>query len=142
MVIRLFSDAMWNCAGGLLYVAEWNSLQHTVASAFLAAVYSDYMSTSGKTELTCSGKSFTAADLRKFAKSQVTLQCHRPSTVNTVTKQAMFRAVAIFRDDNDKSSEMKMVNLQRNSCAEHTALLTISFTPTLSRLTMSLATIR
>nr|CAB3471433.1 unnamed protein product [Digitaria exilis] len=56
--------------GGLLYVAEWNSLQHPVASAFLAIVYSDYMSTSGKTELTCSGKSFTASDLRKFAKSQ------------------------------------------------------------------------
>jgi len=54
----------------LLYVAEWNSLQHPVASAFLAAVYSDYMSASGKTELTCSGKSFRAADLRKFSRSQ------------------------------------------------------------------------
>ncbi|KAK8456210.1 hypothetical protein SEVIR_4G292200v4 [Setaria viridis] len=62
--------AAFRTEGGLLYVAEWNSLQHPVASAFLAAVYSDYMSTSGKTELTCSGKSFTAADLRKFAKSQ------------------------------------------------------------------------
>jgi hypothetical protein len=52
-------------------VAEWNSLQHPVASAFLAAVYSDYMLTSGKTELTCGGQSFTPADLRKFAQSQV-----------------------------------------------------------------------
>ncbi|CAM0909873.1 unnamed protein product [Alopecurus aequalis] len=56
--------------GGLLYVAEWNSLQHPVASAFLAAVYSDYMLTSGKTELGCGGQSFTPADLRKFAQSQ------------------------------------------------------------------------
>ncbi|CAN6162715.1 unnamed protein product [Urochloa humidicola] len=62
--------AAFRTDGGLLYVAEWNSLQHPVASAFLAAVYSDYMSTSGKTEITCSGKSFTSSDLRKFAKSQ------------------------------------------------------------------------
>nr|XP_027190527.1 endoglucanase 24-like [Cicer arietinum] len=30
---------------GLIWVSEWNSLQHPVASAFLAAVYSDYMLT-------------------------------------------------------------------------------------------------
>jgi hypothetical protein len=65
---------MWfgTVSGGLLYVAEWNSLQHPVASAFLAAVYSDYMLTSGKTELSCGGQSFAPADLRKFAQSQVT----------------------------------------------------------------------
>ncbi|KAK3131278.1 hypothetical protein QOZ80_6BG0504430 [Eleusine coracana subsp. coracana] len=62
--------AAFRTDGGLLYVAEWNSLQHPVASAFLAAVYSDYMMTSGKAELSCSGKSFTPVDLRKFAKSQ------------------------------------------------------------------------
>ncbi|KQK17545.2 hypothetical protein BRADI_1g35220v3 [Brachypodium distachyon] len=56
--------------GGLLYVADWNSLQHPVASAFLAAVYSDYMLTSGKTELSCGSQTFSPADLRKFAKSQ------------------------------------------------------------------------
>ncbi|XP_006656489.1 endoglucanase 18 [Oryza brachyantha] len=62
--------AAFRTEGGLLYVAEWNSLQHPVASAFLAAVYSDYMLTSGKTELSCGGQSFSPADLRKFAKSQ------------------------------------------------------------------------
>uniref|UniRef100_A0A0D9WU55 Endoglucanase n=1 Tax=Leersia perrieri TaxID=77586 RepID=A0A0D9WU55_9ORYZ len=62
--------AAFRTAGGLLYVAEWNSLQHPVASAFLAAVYGDYMLSSGKTELSCSGQSFSPADLRKFAKSQ------------------------------------------------------------------------
>lgn len=65
---RLIAEA--NRAGGLLYVAEWNSLQHPVASAFLANFYSNYMATSGKSELTCSGKSFTALDLCRFAKSQ------------------------------------------------------------------------
>lgn len=65
---RLIAEA--NRAGGLLYVAEWNSLQHPVASAFLANVYNNYMATSGKSELTCSGKSFTTLDLRMFAKSQ------------------------------------------------------------------------
>lgn len=62
--------AAFRTEGGLLYVAEWNSLQHPVASAFLAAVYSDYMLTSGKTELRCGGQSFAPADLRKFAQSQ------------------------------------------------------------------------
>lgn len=63
--------AAFRTQGGLLYVAEWNSLQHPVASAFLAAVYGDYMLTSGKTELSCGGQSFSPADLRKFAQSQV-----------------------------------------------------------------------
>ncbi|XBI11656.1 hypothetical protein VPH35_138664 [Triticum aestivum] len=62
--------AAFRTEGGLLYVAEWNSLQHPVASAFLAAVYGDYMLTSGKTELTCGGQSFSPDDLRKFAQSQ------------------------------------------------------------------------
>ncbi|KAM0853561.1 hypothetical protein ACQ4PT_050992 [Festuca glaucescens] len=62
--------AAFRTEGGLLYVDEWNSLQHPVASAFLAAVYSDYMLTSGKTELSCGGQSFTPADLRGFAQSQ------------------------------------------------------------------------
>ncbi|XP_047074375.1 endoglucanase 18-like [Lolium rigidum] len=62
--------AAFRTEGGLLYVAEWNSLQHPVASAFLAAVYSDYMLTSGKTDLSCGGQSFAPADLRNFAQSQ------------------------------------------------------------------------
>ncbi|XP_047074389.1 endoglucanase 18-like [Lolium rigidum] len=62
--------AAFRTEGGLLYVAEWNLLQHPVASAFLAAVYSDYMLTSGKTELSCGGQSFAPADLRNFAQSQ------------------------------------------------------------------------
>jgi hypothetical protein len=94
-MVRLISDAMCNCAGGLLYVAEWNSLQHPVASAFLAAVYSDYMSASGKTELTCSGKSFRAADLRKFAKSQVT-----PTSSLIQNRSCSEKWLSSFRDEN------------------------------------------
>ncbi|KAK6939351.1 Glycoside hydrolase family 9 [Dillenia turbinata] len=55
---------------GLIWVSEWNSLQHPVASAFLAVVYSDYMLTSRTSKFSCDGKSFSASDLRKFAKSQ------------------------------------------------------------------------
>lgn len=58
-------------AGGLLWVSEWNALQHPVAAAFLAALFSDYMLTSRTTELLCDGESYKPADLRKFAKSQV-----------------------------------------------------------------------
>jgi hypothetical protein len=57
--------------GGLIWVSEWNSLQHPVASAFLATLYSNYMLTSQTAKLSCSGKSFSAADLRDFAQSQV-----------------------------------------------------------------------
>ncbi|XP_050207216.1 endoglucanase 10 [Mercurialis annua] len=56
--------------GGLIWVSEWNALQHPVASAFLAALYSDYMLTSRTAKLSCDGTSFRPADLRKFAKSQ------------------------------------------------------------------------
>ncbi|PKI77425.1 hypothetical protein CRG98_002198 [Punica granatum] len=56
---------------GLIWVSEWNSLQHPVASAFLATVYSDYMLTSRTAKISCDGKSYKPSDLRKFAKSQV-----------------------------------------------------------------------
>ncbi|XVF73896.1 hypothetical protein PTKIN_Ptkin13bG0017400 [Pterospermum kingtungense] len=55
---------------GLIWVSEWNALQHPVASAFLAAVYGDYMLTSQTPKLTCGDHSFKPSDLRKFAKSQ------------------------------------------------------------------------
>ncbi|KAJ4889519.1 Endoglucanase 2 [Raphanus sativus] len=60
--------------GGLIWVAEWNALQHPVSSAFLATLYSDYMLTSGVDKLSCGDTSFEPSDLRKFARSQV-LQC-------------------------------------------------------------------
>ncbi|KAK8648924.1 hypothetical protein V6N13_129666 [Hibiscus sabdariffa] len=56
--------------GGLIWISEWNSLQHPVASAFLAVLYSDYMLTSQTAKLTCGDHSFKPSDLRKFAKSQ------------------------------------------------------------------------
>ncbi|CAI9116914.1 OLC1v1018204C1 [Oldenlandia corymbosa var. corymbosa] len=56
--------------GGLIWVTEWNALQHPVASAFLAVVYSDYMLSSRTASISCNGDSFTPSDLRKFAISQ------------------------------------------------------------------------
>ncbi|KAL4650155.1 hypothetical protein ACB092_01G066300 [Castanea dentata] len=55
---------------GLIWVSQWNSLQHPVASAFLAALYSDYMLTTRTAHLSCGADSFSPADLRKFARSQ------------------------------------------------------------------------
>ncbi|KAK7283408.1 hypothetical protein RIF29_12905 [Crotalaria pallida] len=55
---------------GLIWVSEWNSLQHPVASAFLAAIYSDYMLTSQTPNLKCGSDYFRPSDLRNFAKSQ------------------------------------------------------------------------
>lgn len=56
--------------GGLIWVSDWNALQHPVASAFLAVIYSDYMLTSRTAKLSCDGNSFSPSDLRKFAMSQ------------------------------------------------------------------------
>ncbi|XP_042487269.1 endoglucanase 24-like [Macadamia integrifolia] len=56
--------------GGLIWVSEWDSLQHSVASAFLAVLYSDYMLTSQTATLNCGGYFFYQEDLRKFAMSQ------------------------------------------------------------------------
>ncbi|KAL5985936.1 hypothetical protein ACLOJK_027926 [Asimina triloba] len=56
--------------GGLVWISQWNSLQHPVAAAFLSVVYSDYMLSSRTATLSCSGSSYTRKDLRKFAMSQ------------------------------------------------------------------------
>ncbi|GAA0184241.1 hypothetical protein LIER_31529 [Lithospermum erythrorhizon] len=55
---------------GLIWVAEWNSLQHPVGAAFLAVLYSDYMLSSRTPKITCGSRQFSPLDLRNFAKSQ------------------------------------------------------------------------
>ncbi|KAG6531650.1 endoglucanase 24-like [Zingiber officinale] len=56
--------------GGLVWIDEWDALQHPVAASFLAVLYSDYMLTSRTPEIQCSGTAFTPSDLRSFAASQ------------------------------------------------------------------------
>ncbi|KAH9301567.1 hypothetical protein KI387_013150, partial [Taxus chinensis] len=56
--------------GGLLWISQWNAIQHGVNSAFLAVIYSDYMTTSGTETFKCGDKSFSPQDLRMFAFSQ------------------------------------------------------------------------
>ncbi|KAI3451457.1 hypothetical protein Pfo_008122 [Paulownia fortunei] len=53
--------------GGLIWVSQWNPLQYSVASAFLALVYSDYMLTSHTRNLYCDGELYEPMDLRNFA---------------------------------------------------------------------------
>ncbi|PIN08929.1 Cellulase [Handroanthus impetiginosus] len=55
---------------GLIWISQWNALQHPVASAFLAVIYSDYMLTSRTAKISCNGNNFRPKDLRKFAISQ------------------------------------------------------------------------
>lgn len=52
-------------------MSEWNVLQYSVASAFLALVYSDYMLTSGTKSLYCDGDLYDPKDLHDFAVGQV-----------------------------------------------------------------------
>lgn len=54
------------CIGGLVWIDQWNALQHPVAASFLALLYSDYMLTSRTAEVDCSGKSFTPSDLHEI----------------------------------------------------------------------------
>ncbi|XP_020693616.1 endoglucanase 24 [Dendrobium catenatum] len=56
--------------GGLLWIDQWNALQHPVAASFLAVLYSDYMLTSRTPSFSCNGVTFSSSDLRKFAMSQ------------------------------------------------------------------------
>ncbi|ERN01786.1 hypothetical protein AMTR_s00224p00023160 [Amborella trichopoda] len=56
--------------GGLVWISQWNALQHPVASAFLAVVYSDYMLTSRTSTMYCNNKANSPIDLRTFAISQ------------------------------------------------------------------------
>ncbi|KAL0323183.1 UNVERIFIED_CONTAM: Endoglucanase 2 [Sesamum angustifolium] len=55
---------------GLVWISQWNALQHPVASALLAVIYSDYMLTSRTAKISCDGHYFRPSDLRKFAMSQ------------------------------------------------------------------------
>ncbi|OAE19208.1 hypothetical protein AXG93_4751s1130 [Marchantia polymorpha subsp. ruderalis] len=58
-------------AGGMIWVSQWSASVHTVNSAFLALVYSDYLE-AGKSSLTCSGGNvYKPNQLRWFAYSQV-----------------------------------------------------------------------
>ncbi|PSS36548.1 Endoglucanase [Actinidia chinensis var. chinensis] len=58
-------------SGGLIWVIPWAALQYSVAAAFLAVVYSDYMLTSQTSALYCNGELYEPIDLRNFAISQV-----------------------------------------------------------------------
>ncbi|XP_065851287.1 endoglucanase 24-like [Euphorbia lathyris] len=55
---------------GLIWVEKWNALQYSMASAFLALVFSDYMVSSHTSSLYCTGKLYSPEQLRSFAISQ------------------------------------------------------------------------
>ncbi|XP_040937980.1 endoglucanase 24-like [Gossypium hirsutum] len=81
--------------GGLIWITEWNPLQHAVASAFLAVLYSDYMLTSQTETLYCSGNPYKPDDLRNFAISQVNR--------NLVAKETLCRMIDMCRGVNQLS---------------------------------------
>nr|GEU90319.1 endoglucanase 24-like [Tanacetum cinerariifolium] len=56
--------------GGLIWVNEWDTLQYSIATSFLAVVFSDYMFTSNTPYIYCNGKLFEPINLREFAISQ------------------------------------------------------------------------
>lgn len=56
--------------GGLIFRQRWNNLQFVTSASFLATVYSDYLSSSGK-YLKCAAGTVPPSQLLSFAKSQV-----------------------------------------------------------------------
>ncbi|CAN1342045.1 Endoglucanase 24 [Linum perenne] len=74
LMCQLFPDSpsatAGRTAGGLIWVSEWNPLQYSMASAFLAVLFSDYMATSQVQTLYCDGTTYSSKDLRDFAITQ------------------------------------------------------------------------
>ncbi|CAH1437190.1 unnamed protein product [Lactuca virosa] len=56
--------------GGLIWVTEWDTLQYSIATAFLAVVFSNYMFTSKTPYVYCNGRLYESMDLREVAISQ------------------------------------------------------------------------
>lgn len=56
--------------GGLLFHQRWNNVQYVTSASFLLTVYSDYLSSAGKTAR-CSSGTAAPSELLAFAKSQV-----------------------------------------------------------------------
>jgi hypothetical protein len=57
--------------GGLIWLMEWNPLQHALNSGLLALFYSDYLVAANISAITCSGDIFTPKEIRSFAAIQV-----------------------------------------------------------------------
>ncbi|KAL3844484.1 hypothetical protein ACJIZ3_001887 [Penstemon smallii] len=56
--------------GGLIFRQRWNNMQFVTSASFLMTVYSDYLTSAGKS-LQCSNANVSPAELLSFAKSQV-----------------------------------------------------------------------
>lgn len=55
---------------GLLYVADWNNMQYVTSSAFLLAVYADYLAVSGR-QLKCPDGEVSPSEMIRFVRRQV-----------------------------------------------------------------------
>ncbi|GJT93161.1 gypsy type transposase [Tanacetum coccineum] len=81
-VVKLQNDSLAdqhvNNTGGLIWISDWNALQHPVASASLVVVYSDYMLTSRSQKIQCDAYTFTTSDLENLPCHRVRISHHFP----------------------------------------------------------------
>ncbi|KAI3453816.1 hypothetical protein Pfo_010479 [Paulownia fortunei] len=56
--------------GGLIFRQRWNNMQFVTSASFLMTVYSDYLTSAGKS-LNCANDNVSPSELLSFAKSQV-----------------------------------------------------------------------
>ncbi|OIT00453.1 PREDICTED: endoglucanase 2-like [Nicotiana attenuata] len=98
---------------GLVWVNQWNPLQYSVASSFLAVVYSDYMLSSQTSNLYCSGELYEPTELRNFAVSQLDyILGNNPTEMSYLVgygsrypQQVHHRGASIPVDDNSNCSD-------------------------------------
>lgn len=57
--------------GGLIFRQRWNNMQFVTSSSFLTAVYSDYLSSAGRSMMACASGNVSPSELLSFTKSQV-----------------------------------------------------------------------
>lgn len=63
--------------GGLIYRQRWNNMQFVTSASFLMTVYSDYLTSAGKS-LKCANGYVSPSQLLAFAKSQVSIMFQSP----------------------------------------------------------------
>lgn len=77
--------------GGLIFRQRWNNMQFVTSASFLATVYSDYLTSAGKT-LKCASGNVASSELLSFAKSQVIWQ-YLLNLVEKKTKKKLWEDV-------------------------------------------------
>ncbi|GLT71631.1 hypothetical protein SLA2020_436330 [Shorea laevis] len=112
--------------GGLLWFQPWNNLQYTATAAFIATVYSDYL-TAKKGSIQCLGGIVQPSELIAFAQSQVDYilgeNPKKMSYMNQPNPNVLYGAVVGGPDENDGYTDSRSNFQQAEPATVNTAPL-------------------